>query len=122
MFGHDSLLPLIALILLPVEKSQKMVCRRYWDRVGGTLVEECPGVHQGLGKGLRLVDAINLLQWSNEARVWREVDLSGKTGLRVRPKIIGGDCTLWVGGVLGGACEEKFPTKVSKTCSILMLG
>lgn len=41
-----------------MSKHETPLTRRYWEEVGGTLVEEFPAVLRGTGNGQRLLDGL----------------------------------------------------------------
>ena len=44
-----------------MSKKETPLTRRYWDSVGGALIEEFPAVRKGVGNAQRLLDGVIVL-------------------------------------------------------------
>lgn len=69
-----------------VSKHETALTRRYWEAVGGTLIEEFLVVQRGPGVGQRVVDAIILPKGPKRIAHRREVDLRGEEVIVVQTK------------------------------------
>ena len=59
---------------------------KYWERVGGTLIEEFPAVKQANGNGPRRLDAVILPNGPKIKASWRDVILKGQDVIVVQAK------------------------------------
>ncbi len=69
-----------------MSKHETPLIRRYWERVGGTLIEEFPAVRRTETCGQRLLDAVILPDEPTRIANWREVSLKGKNVIVVQAK------------------------------------
>ena len=61
-----------------MSKHETPLTRRYWDEVGGTLVEEFPAVLRGSGNAQRLIDGVIILGEPKRIAKPSEVSINGK--------------------------------------------
>jgi hypothetical protein len=69
-----------------MSKHETPMIMRYWERVGGTLIEEFPVVKAGRTNGPRRIDAVILPREEKRIASWRDVDLTDKDVLLVQAK------------------------------------
>ncbi len=71
-----------------MSKLEKLLTRKYWKQIGGTLIEEFPLVFKDKdGKHeKRTIDAIIIPGGKNKIMHWREASLEGKEVIAVQTK------------------------------------
>lgn len=70
-----------------MSKLETPMTRRYWERVGGTLLEEYPVVSRGPGVGQRLIDAVIIVDGDHRiASPEERVSLDGHDLIVVQTK------------------------------------
>jgi hypothetical protein len=69
-----------------MSKHETPMIRKFWQQVGGTLVEEFPVVQKTATCGRRIVDAIILPNCEFRVAHWREVSLEGEGVIVVQAK------------------------------------
>lgn len=69
-----------------MSKHETPMIRRYWRRIGGTLIEEFPAVPVGSKRGYRRLDAVIIRGGKRRIAGWREVSLEGQNIIVVQAK------------------------------------
>ena len=69
-----------------MSKRETPLTRRYWESVGGTLIEEFAAVPRGSDHGPRTIDAVNILEAPTRIAKKTEVDIEGKDIIVVQTK------------------------------------
>jgi hypothetical protein len=69
-----------------MSKHETPMIRRYWESIGGTLIEEFPAVRRCEGVGQRLIDAIIVPSWPRQIAMPGEVALKGEQIIIVQAK------------------------------------
>lgn len=69
-----------------MSKRETPLTRAYWQRIGGTLIEEFPAVHRGKDHGPRTLDAIILPNGPKRIAHWSEVKVEGQNVIVVQTK------------------------------------
>lgn len=69
-----------------MSKKETPLTRRYWDSVGGALIEEFPAVRKGAGNAQRLLDGIIVLGEPKAIVRFSDVDIKGKDIIVVQTK------------------------------------
>ena len=61
-----------------MSKLETPMIRRYWEKVGGTLIEEFMAVPLKQGQGRRMIDGVIVVAGPKKIMKMSEVDVSGK--------------------------------------------
>lgn len=69
-----------------MSKKETPITRRYWQTIGGTLIEEFPAVKAGPENGARVLDAVIIPGGPFEIRLAGSVELTGKDIVVVQTK------------------------------------
>ncbi|MGP0594666.1 hypothetical protein ACTRXD_19290 [Nitrospira sp. T9] len=69
-----------------MSKRETPMIMKYWEKVGGTLIEEFPAVRQANGNGPRRLDAVILPKGPKIKASWRDVILKGQDVIVVQAK------------------------------------
>lgn len=69
-----------------MSKRETPMIMKYWEKVGGTLIEEFPAVRQANGNGPRRLDAVILPNGPKMKASWRDVMLKGQDVVVVQAK------------------------------------
>jgi hypothetical protein len=69
-----------------MSKHETPLTRRFWDEVGGTLIEEFPAVQKSKNNSQRLMDGVIILGDEKKIVSWRDVSLVGKDIVVVQTK------------------------------------
>ena len=69
-----------------MSKLETHLTRRYWESIGGTLVEEYPAVRRGAKNAQRLMDGVIILDAPNQIAKASEVSIEGKDIIVVQTK------------------------------------
>ncbi|MEX2515818.1 MAG: hypothetical protein WD572_02740 [Gammaproteobacteria bacterium] len=69
-----------------MSKWETPLTRRYWQEIGGTLIEEFPAVRHGDGNAQRLLDGVIIMGGPFERRNAGSVDIEGKDIVVVQTK------------------------------------
>ena len=69
-----------------MSKHETPLTRRFWDEVGGTLIEEFPAVQKGKHNSQRLMDGVIILEGEKKIVGWRDVSLAGKDIIVIQTK------------------------------------
>jgi hypothetical protein len=69
-----------------VSKRETPFTRRYWQEVGGTLIEEFPAVRRGKHRGPRLLDGVIVPDGAFEIRNYKDVEIADRDIIVVQTK------------------------------------
>ena len=71
---------------LGMSKLETPLTRRYWESVGGTLIEEFPAVGKSPTNSRRLMDGVIILNEAHRIAKATEVDIAGKDIIVIQTK------------------------------------
>ena len=69
-----------------MSKRETPFTRRYWQEVGGTLIEEFPAVRRGKHRGPRLLDGVIVPDDAFEIRNYKDVEIADRDIIVVQTK------------------------------------
>ena len=69
-----------------MSKRETPLTRRYWQEIGGTLIEEFPAVRRGPNQGRRLLDGVVILDAPHSIKNHREVEIENRDIVVVQTK------------------------------------
>lgn len=69
-----------------MSKNETPLIRQYWEKIGGTLIEEFPVVKRTPTCGQRLLDAVILPKGEKRIARWKEVSIEGQDVIVVQAK------------------------------------
>ena len=70
-----------------MSKRETPLTRKYWQSIGGTLIEEFPAVTKGDSNSRRLLDGVVILGEENRIAKASEVDIEGKDIVVIQTKV-----------------------------------
>ena len=70
-----------------MSKRETPLTRKYWQSIGGTLIEEFPAVTRGDSNSRRLLDGVVILGEENRIAKAREVNIEGKDIVVIQTKV-----------------------------------
>ena len=70
-----------------MSKRETPLTRKYWESIGGTLIEEFPAVSRGDSNSRRLLDGVVILGEENRIAKASEVDIEGKDIVVIQTKV-----------------------------------
>ena len=70
-----------------MSKRETPLTRKYWQSIGGTLIEEFPAVTRGDSNSRRLLDGVVILGEENRIAKASEVDIEGKDIVVIQTKV-----------------------------------
>ena len=70
-----------------MSKRETPLTRKYWQSIGGTLIEEFPAVTKGDSNSRRLLDGVVILGAENRIAKASEVDIEGKDIVVIQTKV-----------------------------------
>ena len=70
-----------------MSKRETPLTRKYWQSIGGTLIEEFPAVTRGDSNSRRLLDGVVILGGENRIAKASEVDIRGKDIVVIQTKV-----------------------------------
>ena len=70
-----------------MSKRETPLTRKYWQSIGGTLIEEFPAVTKGDSNSRRLLDGVVILGAENRIAKASEVDIRGKDIVVIQTKV-----------------------------------
>ena len=70
-----------------MSKNETPLIRQYWEKIGGTLIEEFPVVKRTPTCGQRLLDAVILPKGEKRIVRWKEVSIEGQDIIVVQANI-----------------------------------
>jgi hypothetical protein len=94
-----------------MSKHETPLTRRYWDEVGGTLVEEFPAVLRGPGNAQRLIDGVIILGELKRIAKPSEVSIKGKDIIVLQTKANRLGMNLMGQAIVSKKLMEKFEPK-----------
>ena len=69
-----------------MSKHETPLTRKYWNEIGGTLIEEFPAVLKGDNHSQRLMDGIILLGQQKTIESWKNIEIKGKDIVVIQTK------------------------------------
>jgi hypothetical protein len=69
-----------------MSKKETPLTRKYWQEIGGTLIEEFVMVRKSQNNGIRLIDGIIILNGENKILKQKEISLEGKDIIAIQTK------------------------------------
>ena len=69
-----------------MSKHETPLTRKYWNEIGGTLIEEFPAAQRGDNNSQRLLDGIILLGEQTKIESWKNIDIKGKDIVVIQTK------------------------------------
>ena len=69
-----------------MSKHETPLTRKYWNEIGGTLIEEFPAVLKGDNHSQRLIDGIILLGEQTKIESWKNIEIKGKDIVVIQTK------------------------------------
>ena len=70
-----------------MSKRETPLTRKYWQSIGGTLIEEFPAVTRGNSNSRRLLDGVVILGGENRIAKASEVDIEGRDIVVIQTKV-----------------------------------
>ncbi len=70
-----------------MSKRETPLTRKYWQSIGGTLIEEFPAVNRGNSNSRRLLDGVVILGGENRIAKASEVDIEGRDIVVIQTKV-----------------------------------
>ena len=70
-----------------MSKRETPLTRKYWQSIGGTLIEEFPALTKGDSNSRRLLDGVVILGEENRIAKASEVDIEGKDIVVIQTKV-----------------------------------
>ena len=71
---------------LVMSKHETPLTRKYWNEIGGILIEEFPAVLKGVNHSQRLMDGIILLGEQKKIASWKNIEIKGKDIVVIQTK------------------------------------
>jgi hypothetical protein len=105
-----------------MSKHETPLTRRYWDEVGGTLVEEFPAVLRGSGNAQRLIDGIIIVGEPKKLAKPSEVSITGKDIIVLQTKANRLGMNLMGQAIVSKKLMEKFEPKSIRSIAICSEG
>jgi hypothetical protein len=105
-----------------MSKHETPLTRRYWDEVGGTLVEEFPAVLRGSGNAQRLLDGVIIVSEPKRIAKPSEVSIKGKDIIVLQTKANRLGMNLMGQAIVSKKLMEKFEPKSIRSIAICSEG
>ena len=105
-----------------MSKHETPLTRRYWDEVGGTLVEEFPAVLRGSGNAQRLIDGVIIVGEPKRLSKPSEVSIKGKDIIVLQTKANRLGMNLMGQAIVSRKLMEKFEPKSIRSIAICSEG
>ena len=105
-----------------MSKHETPLTRRYWDEVGGTLVEEFPAVLRGSGNAQRLLDGVIIVGEPKRIAKPSEVSIKGKDIIVLQTKANRLGMNLMGQAIVSKRLMEKFEPKSIRSVAICTEG
>jgi len=105
-----------------MSKHETPLTRRYWDEVGGTLVEEFPAVLRGSGNAQRLIDGVIILGEPKRIAKPSEVSIKGKDIIVLQTKANRLGMNLMGQAIVSKKLMERFEPKSIRSIAICSEG
>ena len=105
-----------------MSKHETPLTRRYWEEVGGTLVEEFPAVLRGTGNGQRLLDGLIIQGEPKVVAKATEVTIKGKNIIVLKTKANRLGMNLMGQAIISKKLMERFEPKSVRSVAICTEG
>jgi len=105
-----------------MSKHETPLTRRYWDEVGGTLVEEFPAVLRGSSNAQRLLDGVIIIGEPKKIVKPSEVSIKGKDIIVLQTKANRLGMNLMGQAIVSTKLMEKFEPKSIRSIAICSEG
>ena len=105
-----------------MSKHETPLTRRYWDEVGGTLVEEFPAVLRGSGNAQRLIDGVIIVGKPKKIARPSEISIEGKDIIVLQTKANRLGMNLMGQAIVSKKLMEKFEPKSIRSIAICSEG
>ena len=69
-----------------MSKHETPLTRRFWNEVGGTLIEEFPAVLRGKNNSQRLMDGVIILNTETKLASWKDISLKNQDIIVIQTK------------------------------------
>ncbi len=69
-----------------MSKHETPLTRRFWNEVGGTLIEEFPAVLKGKNNSQRLMDGVIILNTETKLVSWKDISLKNQDIIVIQTK------------------------------------
>ncbi len=69
-----------------MSKHETPLTRRFWNEVGGTLIEEFPAVLRGKNNSQRLMDGVIILDSETKIASWKDISLKNQDIIVIQTK------------------------------------
>ncbi len=69
-----------------MSKHETPLTRRFWNEVGGTLIEEFPAVLKGKNNSQRLMDGVIILDTETKIASWKDISLKNQNIIVIQTK------------------------------------
>jgi len=105
-----------------MSKHETPLTRRYWNEVGGTLVEEFPAVLRASGNAQRLIDGVIIVGEPKKISKPSEVSIKGKDIIVLQTKANRLGMNLMGQAIVSKKIMEKFEPKSIRSIAICSEG
>ena len=105
-----------------MSKHETPLTRRYWEEVGGTLVEEFPAVFRGTGNAQRLLDGLIIQGEPKVIAKATEVTIKGKNIIVLQTKANRLGMNLMGQAIISKKLMERFEPKSIRSVAICTEG
>jgi hypothetical protein len=105
-----------------MSKHETPLTRRYWEEVGGTLIEEFPAVLRGSGNAQRLLDGVIIVGESTKVARSSEVSIKGKDIIVLQTKANRLGMNLMGQAIISKKLMERFEPKSIRSIAICSEG
>jgi hypothetical protein len=105
-----------------MSKHETPLTRRYWEEVGGTLIEEFPAVLRGSGNAQRLLDGVIIVGESTRVARSSEVSIKGKDIIVLQTKANRLGMNLMGQAIVSKKLMERFEPKSIRSIAICSEG
>jgi hypothetical protein len=105
-----------------MSKHETPLTRRYWEEVGGTLIEEFPAVLRGSGNAQRLLDGVIVVGEPTRIARPSEVSVKGKDIIVLQTKANRLGMNLMGQAIVSKKLMEKFEPKSIRSIAICSKG
>jgi hypothetical protein len=105
-----------------MSKHETPLTRRYWEEIGGTLVEEFPAVFRGTGNAQRLLDGLIIQGEPKVIAKATEVTIKGKNIIVLQTKANRLGMNLMGQAIISKKLMERFEPKSVRSVAICTEG
>ena len=105
-----------------MSKDETPLTRRYWEEVGGTLVEEFPAVFRGTGNAQRLLDGLIIQGEPKVIAKATEVTIKGKNIIVLQTKANRLGMNLMGQAIISKKLMERFEPNSIRSVAICTVG